>query len=259
MIEERVCFVNSRGRRLAGVLGKPASAAPRAMVVLSHGMLSGKNSPKHILLAENLASHGIATLRFDFTSRYDSEGPIEEMTYTAQVDDLAAAVSFARETLGPMRLGLYGSSMGGAVVLLYASGKGSLDALAVISAVGRPGDLWSAWASSDRLARWREEGWIEIEGHRLPYSFYEDALRQDVIAAAAGTNAPLLLVHGAKDSIVPIDQCRALHAAAPGSKRMAILPEADHRFSRPEDLERMIQEASRWFVTHLLEAGPRAG
>ena len=173
-----------------------------------------------------------------------------------QVDDLAAAVNFARETLGPMRLGLYGSSMGGAVVLLYASRKGSLDALAVISAVGRPGDLWSAWADSDRLARWRRDGWIEIEGHRLPYSFYEDTLRQDVITAAAGIAAPLLLVHGAKDSIVPLEQCRALHTAVPGTKRMVILPEADHRFSRREDLERMIQEASRWFVTHLAGTAP---
>jgi dipeptidyl aminopeptidase/acylaminoacyl peptidase len=252
LIEEPVRFSNARGRRLAGVIGRPDAGAPRAVVILAHGMLSGKNSPKHILLAQKLAALGIATLRFDFTSRYDSEGPVEEMTYTAQVGDLASAVEFARDAIGPVPAGLYGSSMGGAVVLLYAASGDRFGALAVISAVGRPGDLWSAWADADRLGRWRESGWIDLEGHRLPYSFYEDALRQDVIAAAGRVRAPLLLVHGARDAIVPVDQCRALHDAAPGPKRMVILPEADHRFSGPADLARMIREVSGWFEKHLL-------
>jgi fermentation-respiration switch protein FrsA (DUF1100 family) len=229
--EEAVRFPNVRGRRLAAVLGRPEAGVPKALVVLCHGMLSGKNSPKHMLLAHRLSSEGIASLRFDFTSRYDSEGTVEEMTYTNQVGDLAA--------------------MGGAVAILYAATNEPPDALATISAVGRPAALWSAWGEGERLERWRIEGWITLEGIRLPYSFYQDILKQDVPGAAARIRCPFLLVHGARDSIVPVVQCRELHSAAAGPKRMVVLPRADHRFSRPEDLERMLQEVSDWFVTHL--------
>jgi fermentation-respiration switch protein FrsA (DUF1100 family) len=253
--EEAVRFPNARGRQLAAILRRPEAGAPQAFVVLCHGMLSGKNSPKQMRLTELLSSHGFATLRFDFTSRYDSEGPVEEMTYTNQVGDLAAAVAWGRKTLGPLPLGLYGSSMGGAVAILYSAALEQPDALAAISAVGRPGDLWSAWARGEQLDRWRSEGWITLEGNRLPFGFYQDALNQDVPGAAAQIKAPLLLIHGARDSIVPAAQCRELHAAAAGPKRMVILPSADHRFSRPEDLETMLQEVSRWFLTYLMPRG----
>ncbi len=253
MREESVRFDNPDGRLLAGVVGRPVEGEVRAAVVLSHGMLSGKNSPKHVMLAERLAARGVATLRFDFTSRYESEGTIEEMTYTRQVADLAAAETLARKSFGALPLGLYGSSMGGAVVILHAGSGCDVQALATIAAVGRPGDLWSSWADAEGIARWRQEGWMTVEGIRLPYGFYEDTLRQDVVAAASRLRAPLLLVHGAKDSLVPVDQCRELHAAAPGPKRMVILPEADHRFSRQADLERMLDEVSGWFTAHLLQ------
>lgn len=258
MREEPVRFESREGRRLAGVIGRPARGEPRAAVVLAHGMLSGKNSPKHVQLAERLAAAGIATFRFDFTSRYESEGTIEEMTYTGQVSDLGAAVDRARAALGPLPLGLYGSSMGGAVVILYAGAGAEVQAIATIAAVGRPGALWSAWADAEGIARWRREGWMEVEGTRLPYGFYEDTLRQDVLAAAARLRAPLLLVHGARDALVPVEQCRELHAAAPVPKRLVILPGGDHRFSRPEDLARMLEEVTAWFVSRLAPAGGAA-
>jgi alpha-beta hydrolase superfamily lysophospholipase len=252
MKEEEVAFRNERGRRLAAVIMRPDLGEPAAMAVLCHGMLSGKNSPKHVALSERLAARDIATLRFDFTSRYGSEGPIEELTYTHQVLDLEAAVNFARETFGPLPLGIYGSSMGGAVALLYTARLGNVNALATISAVGRPGDLWSAWLGEEKKAQWRKEGWIELQGIRLPWSFYMEATTKDAIGAAACVRCPLLVVHGAKDTVVPVAQAREIHAAAAGEKKLVILPEADHSYSRPEDLERMLQEVAGWLQTNLL-------
>lgn len=255
MREQPVRFENPDGRRLAGVIGRPDRGDARAVVVLCHGMLSGKNSPKHIALAERLAARGIATLRFDFTSRYESEGTVEEMTYTRQVADLEAAVRLARERLGRLPLGLYGSSMGGAVAILYAGSGAEVDAVATIAAVGRPGDLWAAWADGAGIEKWRREGWMMVEDARLPYGFYEDTLRQDVLGAAARVRAPILLVHGGRDRLVPVAQCRELHASAPGPKQILILPEADHRFSRPADLARMLDEVTDWFASRLLLPG----
>jgi alpha-beta hydrolase superfamily lysophospholipase len=252
MKEEKVTFPNERGRRLAAVMGRPDLGAPAAVAVLCHGMLSGKNSPKHVMLSERLTARDIATVRFDFTSRYDSEGSIEEMTYTHQVLDLQAAVSFARDTFGPLPLGIYGSSMGGAVAILYVARFGGVDALATIAAVGRPGDLWSAWLDAERKERWRKEGWIEFRDTRLPWGFYADAIKKDVIGAAAQVRCPFLVVHGAKDAVVPVEQGREIHAAAGGEKKLVILPEADHAFSRPEDLAQMLREVAGWLQENLV-------
>jgi len=250
--EEKVSLLNQRGRRLSGVISRPELGEPAAAVVMAHGMLSGKNSPKHIALSHRLADRDIASLRFDFTSRYESEGPIEEMTYAQAVEDLRAAVDFARNALGPLPLGLYGSSMGGAIVLLYAAGHGGVDAIATIAAVGRPGPLWEAWLGPEGMARWEREGWTAFEEQRIPWSFYRDAASRDAIAAASQVRCPLLVIHGDEDNIVPVEEAAAIHTAAAGPKRLVIIPGGGHRFDRPGDLDRMLREVSGWFTEHLI-------
>ena len=252
MKEEKVSFLNQRGRRLAGVIARPVLGEAAALVVMAHGMLSGKNSPKHVALSRWLADRDIASLRFDFTSRYESEGPIEEMTYAQGVEDLSAAVSFGQEALGSLPLGLHGSSMGGAVVLLYAAQHGGVDAISTIAAVGHPAALWSEWLGPEGLARWEREEWTTFEEHRIPWSFYRDALSKDAIAAAAHVRCPLLVVHGDADTIVPVGQAEAIHGAAPGPKRLVIIAGGGHRLDRPEELDRMLREVSGWFAEHLL-------
>lgn len=44
-------------------------------------------------------------------------------------------------------------------------------------------------------------------------------------------SAPTLVIAGEVDSIVPVDQSRALYAAAPGQKRLLVVPHADHNDS----------------------------
>ena len=252
MKEEKVFFPNQRGRRLAGLLLRPDLGEAAAVVVMAHGMFSGKNSPKHIELSRRLAGRDIASLRFDFTSRYESEGPIEEMTYAQGVEDLRSAVEFARETLGPLPLGLHGSSMGGAIVLLYAARHGGVDAIATIAAVGNPAPLWEKWLGPERMAQWEREGWTAFEDQRIPWSFYRDALSKDAVSAAARTRCPLLVVHGDGDTIVPVEQAKAIHASAPGPKRIVIIPGGGHRFERIEELDRMLREVTGWFAEHLI-------
>jgi fermentation-respiration switch protein FrsA (DUF1100 family) len=44
---------------------------------------------------------------------------------------------------------------------------------------------------------------------------------------------PLLILHGAKDNVVPADQSERLFAAYSGKKRLVILPWAGHNFEYP--------------------------
>lgn len=52
--------------------------------------------------------------------------------------------------------------------------------------------------------------------------------RYETLRHIGNVTAPLLVVHGARDEVIPVAMGRAVYAAAPGAKDIAILPEAGH-------------------------------
>ena len=62
---------------------------------------------------------------------------------------------------------------------------------------------------------------------------------------------PLLILHGGVDEVVPVEDAHAIHANAGGPKALKVLPGGDHRFTRPEDLEEVVNAARDWFKEHL--------
>ena len=71
-----------------------------------------------------------------------------------------------------------------------------------------------------------------VDMGRLLYPFLPVRLllrdRFDAISQIRQLQCPLLVVAGERDSIVPPDQSRRLFDAAPGPKRLALIPGADH-------------------------------
>jgi dipeptidyl aminopeptidase/acylaminoacyl peptidase len=86
---------------------------------------------------------------------------------------------------------------------------------------------------------------------RLRYDFYEDSLRQIAYGPAEQITVPTLIVQGEQDECVPLHQSRRLHEALKGPKRLILLADADHQFTRPEDFHQMTTAIRDWLVTHL--------
>ncbi len=149
--EERVAFASRRGNRLVGVVhtaaGEGAAGSP-AGVILCHGMESTKDGAKQRLLGERLSRAGMSVLRFDFSYVGESEGEFADLTFRGEVDDLVGAWDFFRTRVGGP-IGLLGSSMGGAVALLFAAAEPRVRALATIAAVAHPARV-AGRASSGR-------------------------------------------------------------------------------------------------------------
>ena len=219
-----IYFENSRGQKLSGIVEGEGAASG---VICCHGMLSVKDGPKHTQIVSGVAGKGMMGLRFDFAGRGESEGDIYDLSYSNQIQDLEAAIAWMRAQ-GVERIGIFGSSMGGAVALLTAPQDERIQAVATVAAVAYPKLL--ARRYPEDVADWKERGFIEIEGVKIGAQFIEDARRHDVIGAVVQAKVPLLVIHGLEDRVVPVSDADDIAAAAE-SVSMCLVEGADHRFS----------------------------
>jgi putative redox protein len=216
-------------------------------------MESTKEGTKHRRLGERLASLGIATLRFDFSYVGESEGDFADLTFRGEVEDLGGAWDFLGERVsGP--IGILGSSMGGAVALLFAAAEPAVRALATIAAVAHPERIVAELRPAE-LERWRKEGVLSLGGVRLRSTFLDDVQGLDVVAACRKVRCPTFVAHGDADRVVPCSDAAEIAAALGGNHVVKIYPGADHRFSRPADLETMLTDCEGWLERHLTGDG----
>ena len=240
------------GARLAGVLHLPdgvATLAGQTCVVLCHGMESTKDGIKHQALARALGVRGLPCLRFDFSFVGESEGVFEDLTISGEVEDLAGACDHLWAS-GVQEIGLVGSSLGGAVAVLFAADEPRVRALVTIAAVTRPLGIIER-LPADVVAGWRTSGVREWNGGRLKRTFLDDLVRVDVLGAARRVRAATLVTHGRDDRVVPVADAELLHAALPGPKALHVTEGCDHRYSNPEHLRALLADTEGWLVAHL--------
>src|SRR3984957_21345811 len=125
MKEEAVSF-QSAGLRLHGVLGVPEGLRPserRGAFLVLHGFGSNSESQNVLQPTRVLNEFGYVTLRFDMRGCGRSEGEFGRVICLEQVEDLGNALDFlaSHPAVDPDRIGVIGSSFGGAVAV-YAAG-----------------------------------------------------------------------------------------------------------------------------------------
>jgi hypothetical protein len=118
--------IPSAGLRLHGALGVPAglrTGERRAAFLVLHGFGGNCDSVGVIHPTRVLSEFGYVTLRFDMRGCGKSEGEFGRVICLEQVEDLGNALTFlARHpTVDPDRIGVIGSSFGGAVAV-YSGG-----------------------------------------------------------------------------------------------------------------------------------------
>jgi uncharacterized protein len=181
-----------------------AQTDPLGHLLLCHG--NAGNVGDRVLHAALLTTAGFDVLLFDYRGYGRSSGrPSEEGTYR----DARAALTCLLEQPGvdPARVFYLGESLGGAVALDLALGRPPAGLVLLSSFTGV-----------------REVG-------RLHYPFVPAFLIPDAyptVRQIHGLRAPLLVLHGDRDDIVPLSQGRALFEAARGPKQMHVFPGLGH-------------------------------
>jgi pimeloyl-ACP methyl ester carboxylesterase len=233
VVEKRLKIRTPTEMLLAGVLHQPGWPGGTG-VVICHGMMSSKDSPKHKGIAAALAERGHMALRFDFSGRGESPGTLLGLTFARQVIECRAAVAELRRT-GVSKIALVGSSMGGAVAALTAT-REPLVALATMATVGRTDLLPERAVGKDGLEKWKRDQFIEVEGEKVGYALVEDARRINLPAEAKKIKCPWLILHGELDEVIPVEDSQILYEAAQGAV-LEIVAGADHGFSGEEHRE----------------------
>src|SRR4030088_2997 len=125
MSEEAVTFP-SAGLKLSGIVHVPSGVRPgekRAAFLVLHGFGSNKTSSNTMQPTKMLSELGYVVLRFDMRGCGDSEGEFGRVICLEQVEDTCSALTFLAQhpAVDPARIGVIGSSFGGAVAV-YAGG-----------------------------------------------------------------------------------------------------------------------------------------
>ncbi len=242
---EPLIFTTPGGRlRLRGALHHPGTKKP-PVVVGCHGLFSDGNSPKQIALAEKLNGLGIAFFRFHHRGCGTSEGNFSDVTsLEGRTRDLAAAVGMLRErTDTGDAVGLFGSSMGGAVCLSAAP---DLDVSAIVT-VAAPVRIMSDDAAMRAIQR-------SGDGAAVDPAFYRRRLTFDLSDRLSRLHH-ILVFHGEDDDIIPVANAYEILQNAGDPKRLILQKNGDHRISDPAHQEEFMAEAVCWFGRYLPGTG----
>jgi fermentation-respiration switch protein FrsA (DUF1100 family) len=232
---EKVSFM-SQWMKISGMLHLPDKENPPCVIV-SHGLLSSKDSEKYIALGEKISREGMAMLRFDFRGIGESEGSEEDNTISKKISDLSAAIDFIRSFPGlGDRIGLLGSSLGGFLSLMRASMDKEIRAVVI----------WATPLHMDDLGSKKQE-----EDYPLPpEAFFEDLPKHRLLPLLPKVSN-CLVIHGEKDELVPMEQALGIFNSLSPPKEIHVIGDADHRLLDPTHRQRAIELSVDWFKKYL--------
>ena len=199
---------------LKGNLGLPPAA--KGIVLFAHGSGSSRHSSRNRSVAQELQSHGMATLLFDLLTA--DEEAVDQRTMLLRFNIRLLAKRLVGATrwvmrdskLSGMDIGYFGASTGAAAALMAAVQLPDLIA-AIVSRGGRP----------------------DLAGEAL-----------------GAVQSPTLLIVGGMDApVITLNQQVLAQLHCP-EKKLVIIPGATHLFEETGTLAEVAAIAGEWFVSH---------
>lgn len=204
--------------------------------ILSHGLVSSKESSKYTAVSRRFAEAGLASCRFDYHGCGESGGNIEDTSLTIRLDNLNAITEYvmAHSSVDPGKIGIIGSSFGGSTALLKAARDDRIKCL-------------SLWATPYILEN-KDNG--NISDIQFKDTIFNDFQSYDLLAEATKVSRTLV-IHGDSDEVVPCIEGKTIYKNLLKPKAIEIIKGGDHILSVDAHRNKAITLALNWFRRYL--------
>jgi len=221
-----------RGKKLFGWLLPGLANQPAPAVIVLHGW--GANAEMMLPLARPLQAAGFTVLLIDARNHGASDGD----TFSSMprfAEDLDAAIDWLKTQpeVIPGQIAVIGHSVGAAAALLSASRRTDLAGVISLAAFAHPAAMMRRWLAAKGLP------YFPLGWYVLHYVEHAIGHRFDAIAplnSITRVTCPVLLVHGADDSTVPVGDAHAIHARRRSERVELLVLPGEH--DATDELER---------------------
>ena len=190
------------------------------------GYASDMEGAKALALDAFAARRGLSMLRFDYSGTGSSGGRFEDGTLALWLEEALALID--ELTRGPLIL--VGSSMGGWIALHVAL----LRADRVRALVGI--------AAAPDFTNWGFADGQEAQRHGVAPGFWQSGQRLLLLDGEIAVDCPVRLLHGEKDSEVPVDIAfRTMRALRSSDVQLNVLKGGGHRLSEPHEIDAILR------------------
>lgn len=225
------------------------------MVILMHGIFSSKDIVPVPALAKALAKEGIGSICFDFGGHWKSEGQMQHMTVGKEIEDALAMWDYARSLPYVSRIGLLGHSQGGVVASMTAgilASRGESPAALVLIA---PGSVIQDACRNGRFfgAEFNPADppeYVKCFGiMKLGREYILTTQELDIYGTAKAYTGPVRLIHGSKDTIVPMSCSEKFVEEYTQDAELIVVEGENHMITRK--LRTVVSHAVSFFVNEL--------
>ncbi len=259
------------GHALVGTLieGNP-SLPKRGMIIFAHEYASNRHSCARY--CRPLLDAGFDVFTFDFRGHGDSTAEAgyksRQWPSDREESDMFGAIAFVEDYLErhgrPRELGLFGISRGGGAAILASVDVESVKAILTDGAFSSDTTLeylMKRWVSIFAKVRliyenhpptfWRFLRWLTLCACRRRFNCRYPSVRKAIVRFGP---KPIFLIHGERDSYIPVSQSQLLYDLAEGPKYLWIVPRAKHNQCVIQQPDEYAGRSVRFFDEHLCGA-----
>ncbi|HEY9775956.1 MAG TPA: alpha/beta hydrolase [Planktothrix sp.] len=261
--------INLRDARLAANLHLPPPEIladwkrPLPVIIMLHGLGGNRHEAcgNFIKAAATFALGRFAVLRFDFRGAGETGGTSRSISLEKQIDDTGHVIDFIKSDLARMddippldleRICLLGLSLGGLTAAAILGRR-----VDVSSAVlwQPPFDLKQTMQrmfGPMNVTKIRTQGYFQAGLMELGPEFFECLENFSVAREVRSFDGPVLLVHGAKDQVVPVETVdQWVGAFKRADLKVVVLDGADHAFTHDIWAWQAIGQTALWLEDKL--------
>lgn len=253
--QSRDIWLDGDHGKIFATLQTPDGQAKFPLMILCHGFNADKDYPLLKILADELETRGIASIRFDFNGHGKSDGDFQDMTIVNEIVDAKKVFDYVRHLPNVTSISIAGHSQGGVVASTVAGELGAKKIKTVVLFAASPslrdyaliGNLFHV--KFDPL---NPPEFIEINTpygkRKVGREYILTAQNLPIYETAEKFTGNALMIHGTGDTHVAYTYSLSYKKIYRRGE-VELFDRADHAFKGEEN--RVAQFVADWLIRHL--------